>query len=47
MSEKMLLEQIVSEPDRARFIPPEQVPALLMQLINVQAILLSRLAVAQ
>jgi hypothetical protein len=41
-----LLDQIVAEPARAATVPADQVPALLVQLASVQAILLSRLAVA-
>ena len=39
------LEQIVTDPGRVASVPVEQVPALLVQLASVQAILLSRLAV--
>ena len=41
-----LLEQIVTEPERAAHVSLERIPALLAQLASVQVILLSRLAVA-
>lgn len=43
---RRLLEQIVTEPDRAAHVSLERIPALLAQLASVQAILLSRLVVA-
>jgi len=45
MSEPIRLDNLVAEPDRGPFAPPDQIPALLVQLASVQAILLSRLAV--
>ena len=46
MSEKASLEQIVGNPGQAASVSVEEIPALLVQIASIQAILLSRLAVS-
>ena len=46
MSEKTSIEQIVTDPGMAASVPVAEIPALLIQIASVQAILLSRLVVS-